>query len=134
MTTLVHPSFHQSVQPKPSGACDLGQKFFVCRFMMHHSLWTGSWDILGMKYDQLSHIRPLPQLICPSVCCIFDHHHPAGLCNPCLCFIPKVIGCNIGIYERTLCKAEEGEPPMDEQNRLREPAAPENLSSFRYWC
>ena len=47
-----------------------------------------------------------------------------------MCFLFKVIGYKIGIYERKLCEAEEGEPPMDEQNLLRDPAAPENLSSY----
>ena len=49
-----------------------------------------------------------------------------------MCFLFKVLGSKIGIYERKLCKAEEGEPPMDDQSQLRDPAASENMSSLYF--
>ena len=35
--------------------------------MMHHSLCAGSWDTLGMKYDQFAHLRLLSELVHLSV-------------------------------------------------------------------
>ena len=47
-----------------------------------------------------------------------------------MCILFKVTGSKIGICKRNICKAEEGEHPMDEENQLRDLAAPENQSGF----
>ena len=77
-----------------------------------------------MLYEQLSH------LFCSLLVRLSDHHHLAGLCDSHLCF--SYSRSKGGIYERKLCKAEEGGPPMNEQKRLRYLSAPKILSSLLF--